>query len=864
MMIGGLHARTVAGLVPVGLLLGLCTVVPVSVSALGHQNNVNVSFGFEPMVTIALSGANGTDLIIDDLAPGSAADSNIITVTAGTNSGTGYNLTATAGSTDSSSPYYNSNDLKNGSNTMPSLTSIAANLNAITVGRWGYSYSVDSGTSWISGSVGSTSAGYAGLPAVNDTAVTLVSPNTNTTSAVQFKIAANAGATQTAGTYGNVVNFVVTVKPITTNYTITYYDGDTAMSTPAPVAGTISSGNNTTVTLDSSATKSGYTLDGWCYGTLTNGNCSGTIYQPGDSYTVGNIGGTATINLVAVWKKELSIYMQDQTTSSLALIMPNVGDTATLYDKRDGKSYTVAHLADGNYWMTQNLDHDIKTDGSVTYDSTTTDIPSAWTPSAATYATGTTTWNLSAIAPESYDPGDLCWNGILDENYETTLSNGATACGDDKHYHIGNYYNWTAAVAMNNSSSYATQNTDVNQSICPAGWRLPIGGTSNTSSKSFQYLVGQLSLTSGTSGNIQNSPVYFVYGGAWFGSSSVVGSGGDYWSSVVSDSGSAYRLVFGVDGSLDPQTDIDRPLGSSVRCVARDREFMQDQTTSSLAAMMPNVGDTAVLTDKRDGKNYTIGRLKMNSASTASAYWMLDNLALDITSVNLDTLIGNTNADDTSLTALKNGHGATHYAQAPVSKAWTSSTQDAYDKPMIAVDSATSGPCYNAYCVNGGTAGSPWSYDSVTSTSILSDTSVVQGKVGVFYNYCAASAGYFCYGDGAGVDNPEGITTLRDSKYDICPSGWRLPTSSSAGEFQTLYDAYGNDYTAFQTALSTPLSGTFYSGNAYYLSGSGAFWSSTFYGTNSMHLLYVQFTNTYPSNLNVRYYGYSIRCILAQ
>lgn len=220
--------------------------------------------------------------------------------------------------------------------------------------------------------------------------------------------------------------------------------------------------------------------------------------------------------------------------------------------------------------MTQNLDHDIVTDGSVTYDSTTTDVSSAWVPSNAT--TTTTTWDTSATGrttPRSYDPGDLCWNGMLDENWGTTLSNGTTTCGDDKHYHIGNYYNWTAAVAMNDSSSYTTQNTDVNQSICPAGWRLPISGTTNTGSKSFQYLVNQLSLTSGTSGNIQNSPVYFVFGGYWGGSSYGVGSGGGYWSSVVYSSGGAYGLDFAVDGYLYPQSCLSRNYGYSVRCVAR-------------------------------------------------------------------------------------------------------------------------------------------------------------------------------------------------------------------------------------------------------------------------------------------------------
>ena len=265
------------------------------------------------------------------------------------------------------------------------------------------------------------------------------------------------------------------------------------------------------------------------------------------------------------------LYMQDQTQSSLATLMPNVGDEVTLYDSRDEKAYTVAHLADGNYWMTQNLDHDIKTDGSVTYDSTTTDIPSAWTSSTATYATGTTTWATGTTGyttPQSYDPGDLCWDGTINEDWDGTLDNETTTCGSDKHMHIGNYYNWTAAVAMNDSSNYTTSNTDVNQSICPAGWRLPIGGTTNTGSKSFQYLWDQYS-SSFDENTMMNSPLYFSSAGVWYGYSEDVGSVGYYWSSVVTGSDDAYVLDFGIDDGVDPQDNYDRFNGVSVRCVAR-------------------------------------------------------------------------------------------------------------------------------------------------------------------------------------------------------------------------------------------------------------------------------------------------------
>ena len=531
-----------------------------------------MQFTFNPTVQIAVSG----DLIIPDLAPGSSSDSNIITVTAGSNDAHGYKLYGTVGSSSS-----NYTDLRlsssNTTNVFTNLSSNKATLSNFSDNTWGYSYSTDSGSSWVSGNVGSTSSGYNGLPLYNSSnnasGVILASTSSASETSLQFKIGAKAASTQVSGTYTNTINFIGVGNVVTTTYSLNYVDAS-GEGTGLPASLSSQTTNDGVITLSNTTpTRTDYIFKGWCD---TNNSsdpttCSGNTYDPGRIYIIpaANQGGTVTINMYAVWENPSAssvLAMQDVATWGSTL---STGDEVTAVDTRDGKEYTVAKLADGNIWMTQNLDHDIGDIDGGTYTSTDTDISANWTPSTATYTTGDTTWEWLTDAPESYDPGDLCWNGTLDTSYGGTLDTYAEACSDDRHYHIGNYYNWTAAVAMNDSSSYTTQNTDVNQSICPAGWRLPIGGTSNTGSKSFQYLVNQLSLTAGTSGNIQNSPVYFVYGGGWGGYSDGVGSGGSYWSSVVYASTYAYLLSFSVDGPLNPKYDVDRLAGLSVRCVAR-------------------------------------------------------------------------------------------------------------------------------------------------------------------------------------------------------------------------------------------------------------------------------------------------------
>lgn len=279
--------------------------------------------------------------------------------------------------------------------------------------------------------------------------------------------------------------------------------------------------------------------------------------------------------------------MQDMTASICSQAgVKGEGSQMQLLDDRtnsDGTKgvYWVTKLDDDNCWMTQNLDLDIE--AGRTYTSADTDlanstIGTSWTPTASTSTTSS--WTSSTTVPSSYNPGNLYWNGWVTTgggtlSDRTTTDPSATSGGT--HYHIGNYYNWTAAVAMNDSSSYTTQYTDVNQSICPAGWRLP----TYSDNKSYQNLVSMQSLTAGTSGNIQNSPVYFVYGGGWSGSTRSVGYSGYYWSSsVVGNSNIAYRLSFNADGFLDPQNNSLRGNGCLMRCVARQQCSLVFSTSS--------------------------------------------------------------------------------------------------------------------------------------------------------------------------------------------------------------------------------------------------------------------------------------------
>ena len=269
-----------------------------------------------------------------------------------------------------------------------------------------------------------------------------------------------------------------------------------------------------------------------------------------------------------------------------------------------------------------------------------------------------------------------------------------------------------------------------------------------------------------------------------------------------------------------------------------DATNMQDLASNDYCTNT-TIGDTATLTDSRDGTTYTVGKLADGKC------WMLDNLALDLT--NSTVLNGmnstNTNASNTTLGYLKGTS--------------TGTTSDQY--ATAAVSNWTSGNSYSAPLVN-----------MASKDVIPSDATSTAGgyKIGGYYNYCAASAGSYCYGNGTSVGTSSGNAT-----ESICPAGWRMPTGNTSGEFSALANAiYGSTsatsdataYANYRSALRLPLSGDIYGGKAGSQGSFGFFWSSTRYGNSGMYILLLYTTNIYPAYYDYRgdcYYGNSVRCV---
>ena len=276
-------------------------------------------------------------------------------------------------------------------------------------------------------------------------------------------------------------------------------------------------------------------------------------------------------------------YMQD--VANWQNEMPNPGDTLLATDARDNKEYWVTRLADGHIWMTQNLDFDIR--ANTTLNSNTTDLNVIYSSSTGNYqeylngyttnngviywkpASTTTTIGFQSTGPVT---------GWGDSNTEPYSAN-KTDSTETGHTSLGNWYNWTAAIASNNSSSL-TQNTsnDITKnpqnSICPKGWRLPTISNqpaSDTDSTNEFARLNQLYNNGSTSSssNLITSPLWFVQSGYIYDSSLNDRNSGRYWSSTISNDRSAYALYF-INTTISP-TDSNgyKDRGRSVRCLAR-------------------------------------------------------------------------------------------------------------------------------------------------------------------------------------------------------------------------------------------------------------------------------------------------------
>ncbi|MBR2589084.1 hypothetical protein IKE84_01970, partial [Candidatus Saccharibacteria bacterium] len=221
----------------------------------------------------------------------------------------------------------------------------------------------------------------------------------------------------------------------------------------------------------------------------------------------------------------------------------------TLSDIRDGKTYTVRKMADGNCWMSSNLKYEL-------------------------YANSTRTGVNNTTGEQiTFNTGAICGNGNTNA---ACIMNGNTAYNST---YDSWYYSWYAATAGSGTASTTFDNGDAANSICPAHWRLPTNYTnkqypSGGAQKSWGSLVSAYGINPANHSTTSEYQILEAFPftlprAGYFGSGAFQNNGcGDWWSSTAHSTAThAYYLDFNTTRVI-PQYGNSKYHGFNVRCVS--------------------------------------------------------------------------------------------------------------------------------------------------------------------------------------------------------------------------------------------------------------------------------------------------------
>ncbi len=204
--------------------------------------------------------------------------------------------------------------------------------------------------------------------------------------------------------------------------------------------------------------------------------------------------------------------------------------------------------------------------------------------------------------------------------------------------------------------------------------------------------------------------------------------------------------------------------------------YMQDlgrlsgEEEQKMLLYMPE-GNIYQLADNRDDKMYNVAKMKDGKL------WMVENLALDPATLKTGVTLGD---DNTNISA-------------GISFTLPASSTTGFD--------TTTG--YTTAAIN---------TESKDVSVPIAGSETETGKVGVYYNYCAATAGTMC-----------SASTSSEASYDICPWGWEIP---SASELESLVHAYSSGE-EFVSAFKVAFAGLFMDGEPSAQGTMDGFWSKT-------------------------------------
>ena len=266
-----------------------------------------------------------------------------------------------------------------------------------------------------------------------------------------------------------------------------------------------------------------------------------------------------------------------------------IGDSAPFRDDRDGNVYMVTKLKDGQCWMTTSLriQNAVLTgeDSDLGINDTFLLRPSHNYSEASSHNSYTLTFDMLSI-------------------------NRTT----------GGYYSYYTTTAGTFGFGQTEPDNIAKHSICPKGWRLPVGGSGGDFDNLNNYYTAE---------QIKGAPVHLEQDGRYYGSFD--SGAGYYWSSKLSGN-YAYIAYINHSGSLNLSSETNNMQnGNMIRCIARSEEQPSEQKINPLD--YPTLQDftcgtlanntSTTLRDSRDNQLYKVAKLADGKC------WMTQNLNLN-------------------------------------------------------------------------------------------------------------------------------------------------------------------------------------------------------------------------------------------
>ena len=364
---------------------------------------------------------------------------------------------------------------------------------------------------------------------------------------------------------------------------------------------TISASATSAELLASNFSRDGYGFAGWTnkYDYATNPTQDGIkFYGPQEAitFTAGQYtGSNKGLSLYAVWVKSQGSLQDSNKVASVCSELDtaptdgtaNLSSVSALTDQRDSQTYAIAKLADGKCWMIENLrlesTNSDNSTGSLSqgYNASFTGLADA---ESFNFQNSTTTNSLytteSNIEGKNTISGDYQGYRFPRYNNANTSNRASSPTADlGSMYSYGNYYTWHAAIA---DTTYYSRGDHGTTSLCPTGWRLPIGYPS-TADRSFGALsvalggpergtfANNYSTPTGAvmSTKFRSYPNNFLYSG--YVESALVSSRGRegyYWSSTSDGDGYSETLFLNSSSTYPGSVSPGEYRGLSIRCLA--------------------------------------------------------------------------------------------------------------------------------------------------------------------------------------------------------------------------------------------------------------------------------------------------------